>query len=215
MIRVSGLTIANVCNSLDMILPGGMSALLLTSRDHDTDIITRILLGFQSPDSGEVVVNGVTPTSLRDTQLISYRRRIGLVARDGGLVSNLNIWENLTLQLAYHSTLRRADLAESGLAVLKRVGYDGSLSVLPSRLTLFQRRQICLARAMLAEPELMIYQSSVDGLTSDESASILHVAREFHQQGIDRTALFLTSYPEPLKGFGFDFTYTTGGSRPS
>jgi len=215
MIRMSGLTVANVCKSLDMILPGGMSALLLTSRDHDTDTITKILLGFQSPDSGEVVVNGTAPTSLRDNQFISYRRRIGLIARDGGLVSNLNIWENLTLQLAYHSALRRAELAESGLAVLKRVGYDGSLSVLPSRLTLYQRRQVSLARAMLAEPELMIYQSSVDGLTSDETTSILHIAREYHQQGIDRTALFLTSYPGPLEGFGFDFTYTTGGTSPS
>lgn len=210
MIRMSRLKVAGLSRPLDLILPAGMAALLVTSRQRECDAVVRLLLGFQPPQEGELVVNGTFPYGLRENLLIGYRRRIGVVYHDGGLISNLNIWDNLTLQLAYHGNLRRAGLEAAGIAVLRRVGYDGSLTILPSRLSLYQRRLICMARAMLSEPELMIYQSTLDGLTTDEGSVFLDLAREYHQQSLDRTALFLTPHPESLKGFELDFTYTTG-----
>jgi len=212
MIRMSRLKVAGLSRPLDLVLPAGMAALLVTSRERECDAVVRLLLGFLPPEEGELVVNGNYPYGLRENLLIDYRRRIGVVYHDGGLVSNLNVWDNLTLQLAYHGSLRRADLETAGLAILGRVGYDGSLSVLPSRLSRYQRRLICMARAMLAEPELMIYQSTLDGLTPDEGAVLCDLARGYHQQGLDRTALFLTSHPETLKGFELDFTFTTRGT---
>lgn len=212
MIRMSRLKLAGVSRPLDLNLPAGMTALLVTSRQRECDAVVRVLLGFQSPLEGELTVNGVSPCGLRENLLIDYRRGIGVVYPDGGLVSNLNVWENLTLQLAYHGSPGRAELEKAARAVLGRVGYEGPLTVLPSRLTIYQRRLICMARAMLAEPELMLYPSTLDGLTPDEGGVIIALAREYHQQGPERTALFLTSHPETLKGYEPDFTYTTGGT---
>lgn len=212
MIRMTGLKTAGLSRPLDMVLPAGMAAVLVTSRERESDAVVRLLLGFQPPLAGELVVNGAAPYGMKENLLIDYRRNIGVIYHDGGLVSNLNIWDNLTLQVAYHRGLSRADLEAAGIAALRRVGYDGSLTHLPSRLSRYQRRLICMARALLAEPELMIYQSSWDGLTPEEGRCFLTLAREYHQQGLDRTALFLTQHPEALKGFEPDFTYTTGGT---
>lgn len=212
MIRMTKLLTNGLNVPFDMILPAGMSALLVTTRESENSTLLKLLLGFQAPDSGELVVYDVMPTTLNETQLIGFRRKIGVIHHDGGLVSNLNIWDNLTLQLSYHTKLHRSELEERGMAALKRVGYIGSLSVLPSRLTIFQRRLLAFARALLAEPDLMIYQAALDGLTHDEASAFLELVREYHQQGLDRTTLFLTSYPDALKGFDFDFTYATGGT---
>jgi len=212
MIRMTGVKTAGLTRPLDMVLPAGMSAVLVTSREREGDAVVRLLLGFQPPLEGELVVNGNSPYGMRENLLIDYRRKIGVIYHDGGLVSNLNVWDNLILQLSYHGSLRRADLEAAGNAALKRVGYEGSLTVLPSRLSLYQRRLICMARAFMSVPELIIYQSTLDGLTPDEVAVLCDLARGYHQQGLDRTALFLTSHPETLKGFELDFTYTTRGA---
>jgi phospholipid/cholesterol/gamma-HCH transport system ATP-binding protein len=200
---------------LDMILPAGMSALLVTARESENRALVKLLLGFQPPESGDLVVYDEMPASLNDAQLIDFRRKIGVIHHDGGLVSNLSVWDNLTLQLSYHSSLRRSELEDRGTAALQRVGYNGSLSALPSRLSIFQRRLLAFARALLVQPDLMIYQAALDGLTHGEETLFLGLMREYHQQGLDRTALFLTSYPEALKGFDFDFIYTTGGTTES
>jgi len=212
MIRMTGVKTAGLTRPLDMVLPAGMSAVLVTSREREGDAVVRLLLGFQPPLEGELVVNGNSPYGMRENLLIDYRRKIGVIYHDGGLVSNLNVWDNLILQLSYHGSLRRADLEAAGIAALKRVGYEGALTVLPSRLSLYQRRLICMARAFMSGPELIIYQSAWDGLTEEEGAWFLTLAREFHQQGLERTALFLTPRPESVKGFEANFTYTTGGS---
>lgn len=215
MIRACNLTVSGLDNPLDMVLPAGMSALLITTRDSESVVLIRLLLGFTAPDSGELVVCDSVPATLNDTQLVEFRRRLGVIYHDGGLVSNLNIWDNLTLQLSYHSPLRRQEMEERGMEAIRRVGYNGSLTVLPNRLTIFQRRLIAFARALLVEPDLMIYQASLDGLTHHEESQFLELLGEYHNEGLDRTALFLTSYPEALKGFPFDFTYHTGGTKES
>jgi phospholipid/cholesterol/gamma-HCH transport system ATP-binding protein len=212
MIRMSKLIVPGLDTPLDMILPAGMSAILVTAREQESSLLIRLLLGFTPPEGGELVVCDSLPSSLSESQLIEFRRKIGVIYHDGGLVSNLNIWDNLTLQLAYHTPMRRQELEDRGREAIARVGYTGSLTVLPSRLTMYQRRLIAFARALLVEPDLMIYQAPLDGLSHGEERHFLDLMQEYHQKGIDRTALFLTAYPEAFRDFSFDFTYSTGGT---
>lgn len=213
MIRMTNIVFKGLEFPPEMILPAGLSAVIYTARELENEILVRLLLGFIAPDSGEFSIYDDPPHTLREAQLIELRRKIGVVYHDGGLISNLDIWDNLTLQLSYMSSLKKSEIESKARSVLELVGFDGSLSVLPSRLTLYQRRIVAMARCMLAEPELMVYQSSMDGLSSEEQTIFRRIIRNYNEHGPGITSLFLTSFPESLKGMNFDFSYSTGGTR--
>lgn len=213
MIRITNLVSNGIEFPPEIILPAGLSAVIYTARELENEIIVRLLLGFTAPDSGEVSIYDDAPSRLREAQLVELRRKIGVVYLDGGLISNLNVWDNLTLQLSYMSSFKKSEIESKARSVLEQVGFDGPITVLPSRLTLYQRRIVAMARCMLAEPELMVYQCSMDGLSREEQATFRKIVRAYTDHGLGRASLFLTSFPESLKGMNFDFIYSTGGTR--
>lgn len=215
MIRFSQLVAEGLETPLDMILPAGLSAAVITAHESANDIIVRLIIGLQQPLSGSLVVNAVHPQDLKDAQLSTFRRKIGIIFSDGGMISNLNVWENLTLQLSYDGEFRSSEIETRGRDALLKSGYIGPMGVLPARLTLFQRRQVAFARMMLAEPDLVVYQSFLDGLSRSEHMQLVRLAGEYHPPDGMRTALFLTSYPDSLTGIELDFIYNRGGAPQS
>jgi ABC-type transporter Mla maintaining outer membrane lipid asymmetry ATPase subunit MlaF len=200
---------------LDMHLPAGSSAAVFTPHERESEIIIRLIAGFQQLSAGDLLVADVHPQSLSDAQLAAYRRKVGIIYADGGMLSNLNIWENLTLQLAYEGECSTAAIETRAKDTLQLVGFDGPLGRLPARLPLFQLRQIAFARVVLAESNIVVYQSFLDGLSRSEQKQLRLLAEDFHHQSAGKTALFLTSSPESLAGFEFDFIYNRGGISQS
>lgn len=211
MVIFSEVIAEGIDSPLDLIIPDGDTAAFITSREIENSAIVRIMLGFQSALSGTFTLEGDQPSALNDSEISLYRKKIGVIYHDGGLISNLNLWENLTLQIAFEGLMGRKEIEELGRSVLKMVGYEGPPGLPVSRLSLFQRRQIAFARAFLSEPSLMIYQSTFEGLSRVEQRQLSTLAWDYHGRG-EKTSLFLTSYPESLKGMSFDHTYNTGGT---
>lgn len=211
MIIFSEVVVENIESPLDFIIPDGDSAAVITSREIENSALVRILLGFQSAVTGTFTLGGDQPAALNDSEISLYRRKIGVIYHDGGLISNLNLWENLTLQLSFEGVLGRKEIEEMGRSVLEKVGYAGSPSLPVSRLSLFQRRQMAFARAFLIEPSVMIYHSTFEGLSRVEQKQLSILAWDYHNSG-EKTSLFLTSYPESLKEMNFNDTYHTGGA---
>lgn len=214
MLCFSAVMAEGIDTPLDFILSAGDSAAIITSRTIENEAIIRVVLGFQPATSGVFTCNEQQPVLLKENELIAFRRKIGVLYHDGGFISNLNLWENLTLQISFEGVLGRGEMEHLGLAALAKVGYEGSPTALLSRLSLFQRRQVAFARALLVKPELMVYQSTFEGLSRSEKNHLTTLARDYHGEG-GRAALFLTSNPESLQGMDFDLTYHTGGtSKP-
>jgi phospholipid/cholesterol/gamma-HCH transport system ATP-binding protein len=215
MVLFSKVVSTGVDSILDFEVKAGSSAAIVTSREIESEVIVRLLLGFLSPVEGSVSVNGIQPYLLTDKEISGFRRRVGVIYHDGGFISNLNVWENLTLQLSYDSSFRKAEIEERGRKAIEAVGYNGSLSVLTNRLSIFERRQIAFARTFLMEPLLMVYQATLDGLSRSEHRHLLSLAMAYHDQGGGRTALFLTSYQDSLGSMPADLLYNTGGATQS
>jgi phospholipid/cholesterol/gamma-HCH transport system ATP-binding protein len=108
-------------------------------------------------------------------------------------VSNLNVWDNLTLQVSYHQQLSPADITQRGLAALVRLGFTDKLVTATSNLTAVQKKLIGFARAMITDPDLMLYESPASGFDQEEMELFFNVAREFHYEKPGRASLFITS----------------------
>jgi ABC-type transporter Mla maintaining outer membrane lipid asymmetry ATPase subunit MlaF len=206
---VNALEFENVWTSellrgVHLAIPAGTLAAVITEQQEESDLFVRLLLGLAHPLTGAVSVLGEKVGDLPPSALLELRTRVAVVYPTGGLISNLKVWENLTLPLAYHSGDSPSVIEERGEAMLRRVGYGGSLLELPGHLTTYQKRSIGIARAMLMEPRLIAYNSVLSGLNETEERAIIDVALAFHREGEGRTSLFVTSEPESLAAVRFD-----------
>ncbi|NVO00352.1 MAG: hypothetical protein HXX17_13610 [Geobacteraceae bacterium] len=214
MICFSEILAEGIDSRLDFTLPLGNSAAIMTSRQSENDAFIRLILGFLAPDEGSFCIGADQPAFLKDSEIALLRRKTGAIYQDGGLISNLNLWENLTLQLAFEAVVPNKEIEQLAMAALSKAGYSGSYTASVSRLTLFQRRQVAFARAFLVKPDLMVYQSTFEGVSRAEQTQLSTLAWDYHRGG-EITSIFLTSYPESLRGMDFDFTYYAGGmSQP-
>lgn len=119
-------------------------------------------------------------------QELSAQREAVVVAHDGGLISNLNIWENLSLPIHYHSSQIGDGLEGKVVELFRQCGLPGDAEVrlllgkLPGELPLYEKRLAGFVRAMLVEPELMVYDRIYDGLARDDAERVAHFDKLFH-----------------------------------
>lgn len=192
-IRFDSVTSPLLNGELSFALAQGDIAVLLTSKEDVNAALARLLMGVTLPLSGDVAVLGEALTALDELPLMQLRSRIGLVFAKGGLISNLKVWENLFLPVQYHNLPLPGDPIAAGAAVLERVGYQGGRLTLPGLLSHFERKQVLLARAMLMNPEVVIYDSLFLGLNLHERNRLVDIVVDFHRERAGRTSIFLTS----------------------
>lgn len=199
-------------SGLSFAVPAGSLGVIVTSRHDENDLLVRSLLGISRPRSGAVKVLGADVGGLPDQALNSLRRRVAVVYPGGGLVSNLKVWENLVLPLEYHSYCSATEIEERGLAALKRVGYQGRLMETPGHLSLYEKRLVGLARALLTEPRLLVCNAILAGLNREEENRLVSTVIELHREDPLRTTLFLTSNPDAVADIPFDCRIVLHGS---
>ncbi len=177
---------------------GGMY-ILLTSKDEDAASLTRLLIGMDKPHSGKIVLFGSDTAIISETELHLIRRRIGVAFKSGGLVSNLKVWENLTLPLYYHQSLSHSEVESKGIAMLGRLGFTGKYMDLPGHLTISQMKIVGIARAMLIAPQVIIYESPLYGLNQEEKSNFFKNAGEFHSETPGRVSIFVSASQEVIR----------------
>ncbi len=135
-----------------------------------------------------------------------------VVGADGGLISNLSVGENIALPAEFHRVGSAAD-RESRLRELSgRFGVDGaSIRTLedayPARLTPLQKRLAGFLRAMLMEPELMVFDSLLEGISRAHAARLREFKRIFHLYFPFRHVAFVNFADDPLLAGVIDHTY--------
>jgi phospholipid/cholesterol/gamma-HCH transport system ATP-binding protein len=196
-IRFEGVTDGRFRDLSFEVRPGAV-CVITTESEFDTAHLARLLLGIVRPKEGKVFLFGEDLAPLPEEEVTRLCRNVGVVWNSGGLISNLKAWENAVLPLWYHQGRQFPETEERLLGFLSRLGIeeeeidDFSKSTVSS-LSAHQRRVLSLARAMLMEPDLMIYESSFKGLSQEKRESFALFARSFHDEKPGRTSVFITA----------------------
>lgn len=113
-----------------------------------------------------LVLFGTDVAALAERERLRLMGRVGFVPANGGLMSNLNAWENITLPLAYHAPGKLAAAIGEVRALLEELGgvNDDLLGKLPEDMTLYERRLCAYVRALLESPELLLAENLFAGL---------------------------------------------------
>ena len=126
--------------------------------------LLRVLIGLERPTSGRVVVAGVDIAALSDRELNAARRKFGMVFQYSALLDSMNVLDNVAFPLREHTKLKEREIKDKVLEKLKAVGLEGTDQRFPSQLSGGMRKRVGLARALMLEPEVLMYDEPTSGL---------------------------------------------------
>lgn len=182
-----------LCEGFTCELHAGSSALIVTSREAESILLTRLITGLSDSSRGSVLIGGQEVAKLAAKPLYQLRRQIGIVPSNGGLVSNLKVWENITLPLLYHTGRVTPEEEETARTFLTALGYSGDVMALPAHLSLPEKRIVALVRTWLTRPAIIVYSNCFDGASSLDTSTFSRMTAKFHATREDRISLYLAS----------------------
>jgi phospholipid/cholesterol/gamma-HCH transport system ATP-binding protein len=153
----------------------GETRIILGSAGSGKTTLLKTALGLLKPDAGRVFVFGEDVTHMSEAQLFDMRARIGVLFQEGGLFDSLTIEENVAYPLL-NQRLLRVPVAEALPRVeeaLQFVELEHTLDKFPSELSGGMRRRVGIARAVVARPPLMLYDSPTAGLDPITASTII------------------------------------------
>ena len=164
--------------------PGEMFALLGPSGSGKTSLL-RAIAGFQRPDSGQVLIDGVDVTAQPP-----HRRNIGMVFQNYALWPHLNVWDNVAFGLV-EKKMKRDEIADRVSAVLSMVGLADYARRRPLTLSGGQQQRVALARTVVVEPQVLLLDEPLSNLDKQLRAQMRHELRSL-QQDLGLTTIFVT-----------------------
>jgi phospholipid/cholesterol/gamma-HCH transport system ATP-binding protein len=183
-----------VLDSISFEVWPGQSRILLGSAGSGKTVLLKVALGLVKPDSGSVSVFGQDLRKLGERELFDLRSRIGMVFQEGGLFDSLTIEENVAYPLLNQRVLHcppeevRPKVEES----LSFVELEHTLDKFPSELSGGMRRRVGIARAVVTEPPLVLYDSPTAGLDPITSYTIM--ALILKQRDLKRTTCMIVTH---------------------
>jgi len=151
----------------------------------------KLAMGLMRPDSGRIFVLGEEVTRMSEQELFELRRRVGIVFQESALFDSLRVYENVGFRLTEEGT--PADEIERRVReVLRFVELERTYNMFPSELSGGMRRRVAIARAIITEPEVILYDSPTGGLDPVTSNTIVELIMK--QRDVYKTSALMVTH---------------------
>jgi len=152
-------------------------AILGESGEGKTTVL-KLLLGLARPDSGKIMISGQDITLLRESELREGRMKFSIVFQEGALFDSLSVRENVAFCLREFSTLSEGEIENRVREILRGVGIEEAMDLMPDELSGGMQRRAAIARSLAAcEPKMMLYDeptSGLDPITADNICNLIN-----------------------------------------
>lgn len=142
-----------------------------------------MIVGLEKPDRGTITFNGQHIEKLSEESLVPIRKKIAYVFQYGALFDSFSIEENLAYPLAEHTDLSQADIHDKVIQTLDRLGLKGTENLYPSDLSGGMQRRVGVARSIIMNPEVILYDEPTTGLDPFNTQQILKIMLQLKKQG--------------------------------
>jgi phospholipid/cholesterol/gamma-HCH transport system ATP-binding protein len=178
----------NVLSGMNMVLRKGENLVVLGKSGTGKSVLIKCIVGLIRPDGGHISVFGKDLVNTPYKELNELRRRIGFLFQSAALYDSMTVRANLAFPLRMGKPIPHAELEKKIIDVLTNVGLADSIDKMPSMLSGGMRKRIGLARTLIMNPEIMLYDEPTTGLdpiTSNEISHLINdVKKNYHTSSI-------------------------------
>ncbi len=169
-----------IFEGLDLIIKRGEVTALMGPSGTGKTTLLRLITRQLIPQQGVIYVNGVDISTLNIRRLYELRQRFGMLFQNGALLTDYSVFENVAFPLREHTRLTNRLIRHVVLTKLHAVGLRGAADMMPAELSGGMARRVALARAMVMDPDIVIYDEPFVGLDPISMGVIVRLVRRMH-----------------------------------
>jgi phospholipid/cholesterol/gamma-HCH transport system ATP-binding protein len=160
----------------------GLTNVIVGRSGSGKTVLLRQLMLIERPERGRIELDGVDLCQLRETQLTPLRKKFGMVFQDSALLDSCSVFDNVAFPLREHSRLSRREIRVRVLETLRALDVLDAAAKLPGQLSGGMRRRVAVARALVNQPEIVVYDEPTRGLDPVLSRSVDRLIEETRQR---------------------------------
>lgn len=181
-----------VLRGISFRLPYGETKALFGVAGSGKSTILKLALGLLKPDAGRVIVLGSDVVQMREEDLFALRGKIGMVFQESALFDSLTVSENVAYRLMEEHDIGYEEIDRRVREALRFVELEHTVDMFPSELSGGMRRRVAIARAIITQPELLLYDSPTGGLDPVTSNTIIELIVK--QRDVYKTSALLVTH---------------------
>lgn len=189
---------------------GSMVAIMGPSGVGKTTLL-QLISGQLMPNAGTIEVYGQCVSTMRHRDLYKFRSNLGVLLQNGALFTDLTVYENVAIPLREHADLPEVLIRRLVLSKLHSVGLRGAVGLMPAELSGGMARRVALARAVVLDPKLVLYDEPLTGLDPITVSTLIRLMRDTND-ALNMTSLIVTHDVDEMQKLA-DYCYIMAGSR--
>jgi phospholipid/cholesterol/gamma-HCH transport system ATP-binding protein len=168
----------------------GESKIVMGGSGMGKSTLLRLVLGLLKPDSGRIYIDGEDVTDYTEEQMMEVRRKIGMVFQEGALFDSLSVYDNVAYRLR-EQHLPESEIEPVVIRMLRFVDLEDAVDKMPNELSGGMRRRVGIARALVGNPKIILYDEPTAGLDPITARTICELALKLRDLE-DVSSIFVT-----------------------
>jgi phospholipid/cholesterol/gamma-HCH transport system ATP-binding protein len=171
-----------ILRGLNMGIPEGKISMILGPSGTGKSVCIKHMVGLLYPDEGDVLVHGESVPNMQDEELFEMRKKFGVLFQDGALFGSMNLFDNVAFPLRQHTDKGEDEIGDIVNGRLREVGLADSGDKMPNELSGGMRKRAGFARALVLEPDIVLFDEPDSGLDPVRTALLCELIQEIHEE---------------------------------